>query len=490
MYGVFPNSFIYVPPEVSWYPAFSRTLSYWANPEVITFSPFLIFLPFLSTIRFIKLYIFLYFLIGTSGIFLLSKRLGFSVIEAIIMIFLTVLNPWIMQHLAIGYTPWIQVCLIPLIIFMLLGNRLQIKELIIASILNALIIYGGGFHIFIWFNLATVLFYLLHSLHIRNLRINIKCALFLLMSGVLLIPKLVAFLSTFSGFSRTITSSYRSISDLLGLFTDSTSKLYDLPKSYNIYGVNFYDGSIYMGGWFVVILIVCMIFTIHHLYLITRKRSNLQSQIPPTDLLVLGIFFILLGWNGLWRRIVAFIPVLGLEIYPFRFSFIALFLFCVFVIWKSKILIRMYLPKQFANIFMVIVFLPTIYNLYNRNQMFNDVATSKKDKYSNYNIQEFFLTNDISTDLNQIIVKPVPDNKVILTWLDQKYMGDFYFQNTDLNKAEFLENGTLLYFTDRTKPIIIQPRNFNRTILIFIGLIIYTLIAFFVWKFQKQVNKT
>ncbi len=496
-FGEFPFSFVFLSEGINWYPTLSKTLSYWANPEVLTFSPLLILIPFLSTVAFIKTYFFLYLLFGAVGIFVLFRRLGLGVYETLIVFMMTILNPWLMQHLAIGYTPWIQFCMVPMTVAMLVNWRTQITPLVVASCLNALIIYGGGLHIFLWFNAAVAIFYIVFALRRKALRVLTKAFLFFLMTGLLILPKIVAILSVFEGWTRGIKSSYSSLSHLWGLLTDSNAPLYDLPRSYNIYGVNLYDGSILMGPWFIVLLAFCVIFSLYN-FVKSDRQSTIYPQFPSFELVLVALLFCFLGWDGIWKNLVDMFPLLGSQIYPWRFSFVSLFLLIVFVVWESLVFARTFFHSNLGmKIVISLLFVPLVFTAYTRNRLFVNVATVQPDPLSGYSLRILFDQHGVGVSSrscastpNRITICDTETGQVSLPWLSEKHLDEFHIKNAEFCDSVSNDNGVTFRVIDKTRPVVIRPKRFHMGPLLALALFLYAGVAYFVWRYQQRRQLT
>ena len=462
-FGELPLSFVFLPKSISAYPTLSRSLSYWANPEVLIFSPFLILLPFLSTVEFLKTYFFLHLVIGAIGIFLLAKRLGFSLEQGLIFFVLTMLNPWLLQHLAIGYTPWIQFCVLPLIVAMLINHRLGIKELIVASGMNALVIYGGGLHLFLWFNGTIAVFCLIHALRRKTLRPLSKVSLFYLLTGLLVLPKVIAVVAVFQGWNRQILGSYSSLSDLWGLLTDANAPLYTFPLSFNIYGVNLYDGSIITGRWFIALLALCLVFSLYRFFQSKKQNSRNLFEFPSFEVVATSLILILLGWKGIWPTLANIVPLLSVEKYPWRFLVPAVFLLITFVVWECSTVPKTVVRPTLRRVFIIMLFVPTIFTMYARNQFFVNVATRQPDSLAGFSLRSAFdrygiLPNTESTP-KRIIIYPTRDGQEFLPWLDRSFLSEFRIENGQLDDSTG-RKGVNLRFIDQTQPIVIRPRDF------------------------------
>ncbi len=481
-YGKLPLSFIYLPENIAGYPAVSRALSYWANPEVLTFSPLMVFLPFMSVSKFLKSYFYFHLLFGSMGIYILSKRLNLNTYIAIILMSLTVLNPWLMQHLAIGYTPWIQVCLVPMIIAMLVGVETSLLEMIVATILNSLIIYGGGLHVFIWFNFAFIVFIIfsiIFSSKDQLLQRLKKTFIYFLLSGLLIFPKLFATFSVFGDWSRGTAGSPSSLRDLWGLLTDVNAPLYDFPQSHSIYGTDIYDASIVMGEWFVVLFVLSSVYII---YKSLKSQSTRISQNTSLILLFVALFFCVLGWRGVWKYIVELIPMLGVEKYPWRFLFVSLFsIITLVVIEVFNFIDNLFASNKFKFVAVsFLIFLPVLVSIYNRNQYFVDVAITNNDPIPEFAIKSTFKKNRIpisrykESNINQIIIYPDDNSTILLNWIKSEYVDEFLIQNGTIEDHLSSNNGVIIKLIDKSKPIVIRPKSYGAVPLLVVSLLLYS----------------
>jgi len=497
-FGEIPLSFLMLPENINWYPTLKQTSSYWANPEVMTFSPLFLLIPFLSTIEFIKTYFFIHLLVGALGVFWLSHRLGFGIFEALLLLPFTILNPWLMQHLAIGYTPWIHACFIPMIVALLIGRNRQIIGLVVASSLNALILYGGALHIFIWFNGAVGLFCLIYVLRRRQIWFLAKAIPFFLLTSLLIFPKVVAIFSVFNGWERNIAGSYSSLQDLWGLWTDAGEALYNTPRSYDIYGVNLYDGSVFMGKWFLWLLALSVLLSIYRFVKI-GWHSEKSPQFPSFELAIVALVFVLLGWDGVWKRLVVGIPLLQTEVYPWRFSFVALFSVPMFMIWEFRTRFSFLRFPMGRQILMMGLFLPVVFVSYSRNQLFVNVAISSPDPLVGYSLREQMDAHITPTapaswesTPNRIMIYPGEDQQITLAWLDKQYLDEFKLRNAEIEDgvetadSNTSNNGAILRFRDEAKPIVIQPEDYDLPILLACSLFLYAALVYGMWYQQKD----
>ncbi len=99
------------------YPAISVGSFFLANPETFSFSPFIFLLFWMDTLFFMKILVCVICAIGIIGILKLSRKLKWQDGQCRIFIALFLFSPIIIQHLAIGYFPWLNLYLFPWLIF-------------------------------------------------------------------------------------------------------------------------------------------------------------------------------------------------------------------------------------------------------------------------------------------------------------------------------------------------------------------------------------
>src|SRR5579872_3512981 len=114
-HGTVPVSFLVVPQNVAGYPVPAHSISYWSNPEVATLSPSYLLLLVMSLGVFLKVNVALHLAIGAAGVWVLGSRLALRLTWRIALYVLLMLNPWLLEHLALGYSPDVTVCYVPLV---------------------------------------------------------------------------------------------------------------------------------------------------------------------------------------------------------------------------------------------------------------------------------------------------------------------------------------------------------------------------------------
>lgn len=481
-----PLSFMTIPHDIATYPALFQSVSYWANPEVLTLSPFAVLLPWTSVPVFVKIYFFGHLLIAALGMFFVGKRLGLRTSATVLLFVLLILNPWLLQHLAIGYTPWITICYVPLVIASLL-RPVGLVWFLVGTIADSLILYEGGLHIFLWLNATIVLTAAALAATRRSVSHTRQVALILLGTAMLTLPKLVAIHGAYGGWHRPIQSSYRSGHDLWGLLTDTKTNLYELPRAYHVYGTGVYDGAMFTGKVFLGTLVV-LVALLSWRTLRRDRRNGDEGRAEGWALLSVAALWLVLGWDGVWRALAGAIGAFGFEIYPFRFLEISVFICAAFIAIEldrlSRIGTRLGLAGLAVALLIAVAFA-------NRNGDFAKVATSMPYAPPVWH-PERFLDDTISArthepprptvehSLKRITIDPLGSRADIrLDWLPVEHVHDFAIQNAHVIEQDGL--GSTVAVEDAYSPIVIKPRAYHRGLLFLAGAVLYGLMLGVLW---------
>lgn len=498
-YKMWPLAFYFLPGAISWFPTLATTASFIGNPEVLFFSPTLIFLPFVSASLYIRINLFIHIIIGGWGIYKIGKYFNFDNLSIIVLFCLIILNPWMMQHLAIGYTPWMTFYYVPFIIFSLISNY-KLNNLIISSIFTFFIIYEGGMHVFNWLNMAVVTSAVLYCLIFRNIKKIYQIGIYYLMSAILMFPKLFINANSFKDYSATVGSSYNSFNNIIGILTDLKSPLYDLPKSYSIHGVGLYDGSLGMGKYFIIILIISLLIFI---YLYLKKQNRKQLKVISIFYFTI-ISFLILGWNGVWNFAADKIPILAVEKYPYRFLFISLILFLFVIIYEINCF-----STKIKYLLLIFTF-PLLLNMYSRNAYFNNIAASKTlqnfsvvvdyetftlRKYYNeviYYIEDNIIKKPDYISPQKIEINNINSLEITIPWL--RNTNDYIFGSTNdfsLNQQDGILTVNFAKAGNNNLKIIVKDYNFKINLLLSLATYILLLKIFtrkkVVYFFEKQL---
>ena len=483
----YPFSFLSLPPSVGKEPM-EITLSFLANPQMPLFSPFMILVPMLETISYLKVYFALHFLVGIIGIFLLARHFNFNVLSKAYFFLLTILNPWIMQHLAIGYVMYISVCYVPLAVWFLLRSDRRPVYIVCAALMSGLIHYQGAVQVFNRLNLGIFIFIILYALISRKAEVLARAFLYYIGVFLLVFPKIFIVLQCFKGYNVPLVGSYSSWHDIFGLLTDLQAPLYNLPEAYNTYGTCIYDASVALGYWFIALLIIAAIFFIVRLF---RERLNINPI--PCALIFSSLFFIFLGWNGVWAKVASIVPFLSCERYPFRFLIISVIFLVFFVCYELNKIPRK--VKKKIIVILLLILLGLGKDVYNRVQYFNKVGSVNDDRFRNFSLTEYFdRTLNTSTRSNvQIAFNKITPNNIIfqaagegnafkrgdmiyLGWLKPRNVKDFNVVNADFLTVK---NEVFVRPVAGAAEIRITPDTYN-----FFPLLIVCMVFFLIYAFS------
>ena len=139
--------FLWNSNQLAGYPAVDQSAFFAANPETMLFTPFLPLLLFLSPAVFLKLLVVLNGIIGVVGLLLLGKKLNWQPSQTRIFSALFLLSPIVIQHVAIGYLPWINLFLFPWLLYFLISDDLISHSLGSSMVLAVMLLQGGVAHL-------------------------------------------------------------------------------------------------------------------------------------------------------------------------------------------------------------------------------------------------------------------------------------------------------------------------------------------------------
>jgi hypothetical protein len=484
-----PLSFLTIPHDIATYPALFQSASYWANPEVLTLSPFVVLLPWTSVPVFVKLYFFGHLLVAALGMYFVGRRLGLRTSATVLLFVLIILNPWLLQHLAIGYVPWITICYVPLVVASLL-RPVTIAWFLTGTLADSLILYEGGLHIFLWLNATIVLTAVVLAALRRSASHARPVALILLGTAVLTLPKLVAIRSAYGDWHRPIQSSYAGMHDLWGLLTDTTTNLYELPRAYHVYGTDVYDGAMFTGRVFLATLLVLVALLAWRTFGQGRRHDGGRLA-ESWALLSVAALWLVLGWDGVWRTMSDAIAALDFEIYPFRFLEISVFICAAFIVLELDRLSRISTRLGIAGLAVAVVIAVAFWN---RNDSFEKVATSMPYAPPVWHPERFLDDTIIARSLDpegsprpavehslkRVSIDPLGSKADIrLPWLPVEHVHDFSIENAHVIEQDGL--GSTIAVEDAYAPIVIRPHAYHRGILLATSGVLYGLLLGVLW---------
>lgn len=349
-----PLVFEYVPEYLNFYPALINGTSYIGNPETMVFSPFIVFIAF-STSDFIKILFYGQLLIAILSVVLIGKELRWPNFSTFLVFVCLLLSPWVVQHLVLGYSPWLQFYWVPLAFYLALKRRF-----VFAGLVSSLLLWGGAYHLFFWLYIGFAFSILTFSIF-KRWSLVVSIFQWMIFTLIFSLPRILWILFSLGSelSSRSINPSYGSISDLIGLLTDDFTNPFWGPHIYDTYGTALYDSSSYI-GW-VGLFFFGVLFIISFIAL-----PKWQTVVGLSGVL----FFMFLGFDGVWKFISLFFPVVGAsEVNPYRFFHIALVWAVIFTAVGVSSFLKKY-ENTFYEAFIFILFSPVIIELYNRTQYF------------------------------------------------------------------------------------------------------------------------
>lgn len=308
------------------YPTIIETAYFISNPESFIFSPFSLLLPFLNAVVAIKLMFIVHFGIGVWGAFKLKKALNWSDAQFRIFAGLFFLSPIILQHLAVGYFPWMNLFFFPWFFYLIAQSNMRVRVLGLAVIFGLTTLQGGT-HPLVWFVFLYGLYTLFAALHRRSLRMPAELLLAGMGTALLSLVRLSLTFQVFSDFQHGVTNGYN-LSQFLkwGLIPTHFPEYTPHYAEEFINGIGFWDGGTY---WGISLLLFLFLFA----FLPGKYRQEQQAPGPDNIAFLLAalVLFVLSFYHlyeTLIDTILSVLPIpflSGAESYPFRFTIPAFF---------------------------------------------------------------------------------------------------------------------------------------------------------------------
>jgi len=313
------------------YPVIGQSNLFFGNPETLLFSPWIFMTAFLNPVTFYKLFYIIHLAFAVIGLILLTRRLGWSNLQSRIFSGLFLLSPIILQHLAIGYTPWVNLFLFPMLLYFQLLEKRSVS-VIGSAMIFSLIVLQGGIHIAVW--LLGFMFLLKLSQACLFKRFSALLDLFgiMLLSGLLAFARIYfSFITlhdfwqpSFPGFSI---SAFLQMALKLPLFFSGDIDDIERYFEFKIDGLPYWDAGVYWGP-FLIFVLSLIAFTL----LKSKKRGKSSIDKNTLSILVSSLGILILSFRKIFSSMAAFLSrstgILafeGVEKYPFRFSLIAFY---------------------------------------------------------------------------------------------------------------------------------------------------------------------
>lgn len=468
-FGQLPLSFLAIPETTSWFSTL-QNLSYWSNPEVVSFSPLLPLAALLPLMAFVKTYFGLHLAAAAWGTRVFARRCGLGLGQSVVLLVFFLGNPWLVQHLAIGYSPQISLCLVPGILALMVAPDFRPLEWAGASLLAALVLYQGALHLFVWLFMAIGVYVFFDALLRRRLAYVWRTAFLALGTLLLVAPKVYAIRKVYGAWARIPAGGYASLADLWGLLTDDVFPMFQFPETYSRHNVAFYDGSLLVGPAFLALLAVL---AGGFLYALARRRRPQPGlPIPDAVCLLAALTFLVLGWGTVWRELCAALRLPSSEIYPFRFLFVAYHFAIFFIVdrlgaWPGQLVGRLRLAVLYGLIAL------TCLTFWGRNRELMPYLTENTNFYGDFSITEFMSDRIVArfgdTRLpivvtpSRIVITPPGrvGDRIDLPWLPRAEADHYRFEGA-APVADAPGEGTVLTVTAAARPIVIVPDDSRR----------------------------
>ena len=325
--GVLPQIWWSTPAILLGYPAIEHSRIFVANPETFLLSPLVIAaLAFPAHIA-PKVISFILLLVGILGALRLSQRCQWNRYQRRCFFALFFLSPIVMQHLAIGFTPWANLFLFPWLMYFLLDDSRR-SDITTGAII-ALILLQGGSHPAVWFMTITILFFTLNAL--RNLSLFPLVRLATVMASTIALSCIRISLSAaaYQDLELPFVRGYGLAEFFfwathLPIASGSESNKF-IADVWN--HIPSWDAGIYFGPILVPLVLLIVLYPLAH-----RRLAN-SSLVPVGRLICLilifsyfSIDFNFVEWVKKLNSFGAIPFSQGIERYPYRFLIIAYFL--------------------------------------------------------------------------------------------------------------------------------------------------------------------
>jgi len=480
-FSTLPVSFLHIPDGIRWFSTL-QDASYWSNPEVISLSPFMALAFVLPLMPFIKAVLAAHLAIAAWGVRLFADALGWSLSQAAALLILFLGNPWLVQHLAIGYSPQISLCLVPVLAALLVRREFGPLAWGAACLVNALILYQGALHLFVWTNLAIAVYAAAKAALDRRLPALFRASALFVGSFILVAPKIHAVRAVYGAWQRIPGDGYASLAALWGLLTDADFPMFDFPETYSHYGVAFYDASILVGPVFCLAAVWLALDTLAGT-VFRPGRPDRQIDTTPVAAIMAAAVFLVLGWGTVWRELCRFVPLLASEIYPFRYLLPALaFLFFLMAHGLGRPATNR--TGRFARIAILAALIATTIVFYQRNRQLMPALTETPDFIGAFSLAEYYKDRitafsgptrlPVAVTPNRVTIIPsgTSGEQIELPWLPRAALPGSGPENArPVGNAP--GEAAVIETTRAASPVAVIPRDHDRTPLLAAAAVIF-----------------
>jgi len=323
---------------VARFPAVAHTGAFICNPETMLFSVWTPLLAFFSVPMFIKLLGLVHFMIGTLGALALKKRLQWNDFQFRLYSGLFLLSPIVIQHVSVGYTPWLNLFFFPWLIYFLFAPR-RLSRILGTSVVLALCLLQGGSHVFLWFLLVTVLVLAFSALYEKCWTHILEALTIITLSAVLSFARIYSTAIAYSDFVQDFQPGYNPLNFLFwALIPPIMIPPLKTPFLEEIVlGVPAWDGAVFWGAGFFLLLILVVNYRRYRNATRISQLSRYDSLFSAAlVLLVLSFFSFFETCISSLNAIVELPFSQGAEKYPFRFAITSYLAFAVVIAAFSK----------------------------------------------------------------------------------------------------------------------------------------------------------
>ncbi len=333
--------------NIAWYPAISQTSIFISNPETMLFSPFTPLLFLMDVLPYVKLLALIHCAIGIAGSFALKKRLQWDLHQFRIYSILFLLSPIILQHLSIGYNPWLNLFFFPWLIYFVSDEKTT-SSILGTSMVLGLILLQGGTHIFIWFAMLISLYSLLKAYFEKNWKFLFRLLGIFCLAALLSSVRIYATSQAYADFLRSPDPGYNPLNFMTWALVPPV--LIPPFKSFFIQlkwmEVPSWDAAIFWGLALVMIFILIKNYASYK-HKLSTSHSNQKHRVMYDALLIASSILLILSFYSLFPSIISTVNNIihipfseAVEKYPYRLAIPAFLGFSVVIAAYSKEIFR------------------------------------------------------------------------------------------------------------------------------------------------------
>lgn len=314
-----------IPDNVSWYPSVAHTSNFIGNPETMLFSPLLPLILLMDVTHYVKILSVIHFVVGVIGLLMLRRQLRWDDLQFRTYSSLFLFSPIVIQHLAIGYTPWLNLFLFPWLVYFIAHRRLLSSCLGVSAVLS-LTLLQGGIHVFIWFAIFFVLYGFFCAFIEREwfhlLRILIVTSVVPLLSFV----RIYTTAQAYGDFHQAFQTGYNPLNFLAwALIPPILTSPFDSFFVRKVWlGVPSWDGGIF---WGLSVLMFAVVVIKYKSYRRNTEATNAGMALNYDSVLASASILLFLSFGSVFQLLVRGINLVvhipfseGAEKYPFRLA--------------------------------------------------------------------------------------------------------------------------------------------------------------------------